>query len=100
MIISQESKNGPDKNKIDFFRPNLSPKVPAGTAPIIAPMASKELTQDPWSSVIGSQESDLYNFGSTGDVQASAVPAPIANVHAVEQIIHEICSSRLISSEN
>jgi len=82
MMIAQERRNGIVSRRSDFFRPSLSAIGPDGTALNIAPRASNELTQDPCSSLMTSQEVATYSWGRTGDVQARAVPAATAIMEA------------------
>ncbi|EZA57782.1 hypothetical protein X777_00884, partial [Ooceraea biroi] len=69
-MIAQERRNGTVSSRSDFLRPSLSAIGPDGTALNIAPRASNELTQDPCSLLMTSQEFASYSWGSTGDVQA------------------------------
>lgn len=82
MMIAQDKRNGADSRRSAFFRPILSAIGPDGMAPKIAPSANNEPIHDPWSSSMTSQESAWYNWGSTGDVQAKAVPVLVAIMQA------------------
>jgi len=85
-MITQDRRNGAASKRSVFFRPSLSAIGPDGTAPNIAPKASNELTQEPCSLVITSQELSLYSWGRTGDVQAKAVPTASAIKQAEEHL--------------
>ena len=81
-MIVQEMRNGAASERIAFFRPILSAILPAGRAPAIDPIASKDPTQDSSVSDSVKNEPSFFNNAKTGDVHANAVPTPIDNMEA------------------
>lgn len=66
-----------------FLRPNLSAKMPDGTAPTIAPIAKNDAIHVLWSPATGMMELGSSNCPWTGDVHDRPVPAAAALIHTV-----------------
>lgn len=79
-MMTQETMNGRDNKRSDFFLPILFATAPAGSAPKRAPMAKNDPIHA-CSDVVGCKPR-LSSFGIPGDVQARAVPTPTERTQA------------------
>lgn len=81
-----------------FFRPNLSAKMPDGTAPTMAPIGKNAATHVSWSPVTLIIESGADSWLFTGDVHDSPVPAAAALMQTITQFQNENKQKKIVIS--